>query len=532
MIIDGRRTSGLPKTEYDLVIVGAGPAGITLAHELRQTGIRIALLESGGEEYDDETQLLNDGRLVGHDAYDLMFSRLRYLGGTSNHWGGHCTPLDQIDFDRSWAGFSGWPFSRSSMDKYYEKAHKYCDLGAYTYSFQNLAPKDRNLQFLPDEDELETAILRQSSPTRFGDKYQNVLAESSSIHLWLWTNATRVSTSTVDGEWVETKTLLGIDRRFSAKAVVIAGGTIEATRLLLWSNAQNETSVGDTGNLLGRCFMDHPSGGAGFLHFNKPQGDKIYWADIDTFADDGVPLFFVWRFTDAYLMKNELPNSHFFVIPFADNKADQEIRRKGKLGLRSLKSIVKWGIGRDVGARFDPAAEFCNAVMSADEFAVSQFRSLTSGGKFTRALLKYEAEQRPDKENWVRLSSSNIDPLGVPQSVVRWAPSSDDLAAVRVAAVEIGRLAGANGLGRVQLESHNDHPYWNTSTAWHQLGTMRMAESPTSGVTDVNARVNGAGQLFVASGALFPSAGRANPTLTIVALSIKLADHIKELFDK
>lgn len=80
----------------------------------------------------------------------------------------------------------------------------------------------------------------------------------------------------------------------------------------------------------------------------------------------------------------------------------------------------------------------------------------------------------------------------------------------------------------MQLEDHDEDPYWGTTTAWHQLGTMRMAESPQLGVVDVNCKVDGAGALYVASGAVFPSVGRANPTLTIVALTLRLADHLKQ----
>jgi choline dehydrogenase-like flavoprotein len=101
------------------------------------------------------------------------------------------------------------------------------------------------------------------------------------------------------------------------------------------------------------------------------------------------------------------------------------------------------------------------------------------------------------------------------------------MGAVRETARLFGEFAGASGLGRVQIEDHDHDPFWNTTTAWHQLGTMRMAQSPMSGVVDTDCRVHGAGALYVASGAVFPTVGRANPTLTIVALSIRLSDHLK-----
>lgn len=527
MIIDGRRLDDTLPTDYDLVIVGAGPAGIAVAQELGSTGLKIALLESGGEEYDDAAQDLNEGLIEGNDdEYDLVSSRLRFLGGTSNHWGGHCTPLDPLDFERSWAGFSGWPFARAALDPFYERAHDYCDLGAYTYDLDALVPDHADRSFLAENPDLQTAVLRQSTPTRFGEKYRAAMEASETVHLWLWTNATGVSTTSETGEWVDTKSIEGPDRRFTARAVVLAPGAIEVARLLLWANAQNQTEAGNAGGLLGRCYMDHSSGGAAFVHFDKPQADRLYWADIDQFADNGTPLHFYWRMTDAALKAQDLPNFHYIVIPFADEGAARERRNAATDSLGSLKQVVRWGLGMETKRGTDPGEEYCSFVTQADDLVVQTAITAVRGEGFNRALLKYESEERPDRENGVLLGQDK-DALGMPLPILRWSTSQDDIAAIKSTAGLFGQYVGAGGLGRVQMEDHDDDPFWGVTTSWHQLGVTRMSDSPSGGVVDADCRVHGAGELYVASGGVFPQVGRANPTLTIVALSLRLADHLK-----
>ena len=527
MIIDARRSQEGPDTAYDLVIVGGGPAGITLAHELKDTGLRIALLESGGAEYDDLAQDLNEGQIVGNDdEYDLWGSRLRYLGGTSNHWGGHCTTLDPLDFERSWPGFSGWPFSRASLDAFYERAHDYCDLGAYNYDLDSLVPDHAERTFLTDNPELETVVLRQSTPTRFGEKYYETLENSKTVDVWLWCTVTGLSTTPGETAWVDTKTFEGPERRFTARAVVLAPGAVEAARLMMWANQQNGTTAGDAGGLLGKCYMDHSSGGVAFVHFDKPQEDQLYWADIDQFADDSVPLHFYWRMTDAALQARELPNFHYIVIPFADEGRARERQDSADRGLDALKQVAKWGLGRETRKGMTPGAEYCNFVTRADDMVAQTALTALNGQGFNRALLTYESEERPDRENGLSLGEE-VDAFGMPRPVLRWATSDADIAAIKETGGLFAQYIGAGGLGRVRMEDHDEDPFWDIATSWHQLGMMRMADSPTSGVVDADCRVFGAGELYVASGAVFPQVGRANPTLTIVALSIRLADHLK-----
>lgn len=529
MIIDGRRNDDVPETSYDLVIIGAGPAGITLAHELRETGLRIALLESGGEDYDDGMQALNRGRIEGNDdEYDLEFSRLRHLGGTSNHWGGQCTPLDEIDFERAWNGLSGWPFSRSELDPYYARAHEYCDLGRYVYAFEELAPNDPDYRLFPEAPELETRVLRQSTPTRFGEKYREPLATSPTIDLWLWTTVTHVGTDPGGPRVAVSLTPEGLERRFEGRALVLASGAIEATRTLLWSNQRNSTAVGNGGGLLGACYMDHLAGGAAFLHATEPVREKVYWSGIETHADDGVPLHFALCPSRETLEGTALRNVSFMPLPLSTDRAKQMQERRAKQADRSLRRLAKWVLGMDTGGELRFGEEYCRAITMTPDLVAERAIDLLGGDPVSEILLRFEAEQTPVRENKVTLDDTEVDAMGVPRPVVRWSPASDDIESVQEIARRIGIIAGREGLGRIEFETYGDDPYWGTTTAWHQMGTLRMADSPASGVVDRNCQVFGMPDLYVASGAVFPTVGRANPTLTIVALSLRLADHLKE----
>ena len=104
MLSDARTVSSGTALDYDVCIVGAGAAGITVAVELMGTPVRVCLLESGGLVPDQATQQLYRGQSVGHAYYPLDVPRLRYFGGTTNHWSGDCRPLERSDLGRAPVG--------------------------------------------------------------------------------------------------------------------------------------------------------------------------------------------------------------------------------------------------------------------------------------------------------------------------------------------------------------------------------------------------------------------------------------------
>jgi choline dehydrogenase-like flavoprotein len=525
MIVDGREPGFPDDMDYAVAVIGAGPAGITIASELEGSGLRCALIESGGFEFHEDTQALYDGAVTGLDL-DLTSIRLRMLGGTSNHWGGRCLPLDEIDFERGPGnGMSGWPFARALLDPFYARAMSYCDIGEYEFDLADLGVGE-DMLLLADHPCVTSEVTRQSPPTRFGEKYLPLLRQSGDTDLWLWTNAVHLATDP-DGRvtYGETKTLSGQTHRFRARAVIVACGAVENARLILASNRRNGKQFGDASGLVGACYMDHPAGVSGVLQFSSRVAEKAYWA-FPKILGGATPLWTMWRLSDAEMQENNLRNAQFALIPMADSDGGQRIKDAAYTSLLSLKNIVKRTIGFDTRADLSMAEEYCKFVTNADSLVLHQLAGAADPTTVSRVRLEYEAEQLPDRSNRVSLADGT-DALGEPRAQLHWHPGEDDIDTIVRSTVRLGRHCGEAGLGRVQLAENQDEPCWGMKTGWHQLGTTRMAESETSGVVDPDLRVHGTQNLFVAGGSVFPTGGRANPTLTIVALSIRLADHLK-----
>jgi choline dehydrogenase-like flavoprotein len=120
---DARTVPAGTVLQTDVAIIGGGPAGITLALGLAEKNIRVLILESGGTDFDGRTQELYAGSETGTAYLPLNACRQRYLGGSSNHWGGWCRPLDKSDFEkRSWVKHSGWPIALSDLEPYFPRA--------------------------------------------------------------------------------------------------------------------------------------------------------------------------------------------------------------------------------------------------------------------------------------------------------------------------------------------------------------------------------------------------------------------------
>ena len=519
MIIDARSLPAGTVVETEVCIIGGGAAGITLAREFTNAPFRVVLLESGGMDFEPDTQALYEGRSIGLPFSDLTTSRLRYFGGTTNHWGGYCLPLDPIDFEpRDGFPYHGWPVTKSDLDPWYQRAQVVCQLGQYDYRPSSWGMKPSEIPQPFSGPNFESKVL-QENWLRFGPTYGPVLQRAPRITIYLHANAfdLKGGDSDAEVEQLSVKTLSGNQFMVRARIYVLAAGGIENARLLLASGKEGGAGLGNANDLVGRFFMVHLVYSGGLIVPSDPYMNFDFQTRDKYARSEGrrliIPLL---GLTSETMRRLRLPNImmmwNYRFSPGADAvKALQGLMGSQASGGRMMSDLSK-------------------AIGNLDQVAdLVVHKMLFGGGIPVEALhLDCASEQQPNPQSRVSLGSER-DHLGMREVIVDWRLMAED----RSKAVEILRLLGTEigraGFGRLRpsLRDDNDWPedfYGNE----HHMGTTRMHHDPKLGVVDENCRVHAVSNLYAAGSSVFPTGGASNPTLTIVALALRLADHLKK----
>ncbi len=509
MHVDGRLLENKTLIEGDICIIGAGAAGISMALEWDHTPFKVILLEGGGFEYDPKIQDLYAGKTTGQPYYPLMSSRLHYFGGTTGHWAGYCAPMDPVDFEkRSWVEHSGWPIQRGDMDSYYERAHKTLELGPYDYDMAFWQKKDPAMLPLCENDSVVWNKMWQfSPPTRFGVKYKKNIVESRNIHLYTYANVVNIllhENGTAVRE-VTVKNFEGKQHQVRAKKFILACSSIQNARLLLASNQQAPRGLGNDHDLVGRYFMEHLEIKSAELWLTKPDPLKLYAMN-----------FGVTKARAELAIRSE--------------KQEQYQILNGTVSLTPLETAKKVKPAIESWNQEDPRKSgdrFFGNISQAENESPAPVTGSRSYELFTRI------EQAPNPSSRVTLDSER-DGLGVPRASLHWVLTPLEKRSIRKIYELLGQEVGRSGAGRVKLMDYLVDPHdfsWPTFTGggWHHMGTTRMSNDPRQGVVDADCKVHGISNLFIAGASCFTTAGAPNPTLTLVALTLRLSDHIKEL---
>ncbi|NQV21790.1 MAG: GMC family oxidoreductase [Rhodospirillales bacterium] len=511
MIIDtDSSTAPPPAQRYDVCIAGGGVAGIVLAHKLAQHGKRILILEAGDIDYSDESQSLYEGSNIGREYFDLDTARLRYLGGTSNHWGGWCRPLDRYDFEkRDYIENSGWPIGLQDVDPYHAAAKEIVEISDF--------PSD--IPLAGSNGGLKEIFFNFSPPVRFGDKYKDFLASSKEVDVFLNANLIDIELDTDNGS-VSAFTFRGYSddspvRKSAADKYVLALGGIENARALLNANRQIPQGIGNETDLVGRYFMEHIHNTLGYYVMDS---SKTRFGDTGRFVS----------LTSKAMQQTGLTNAGF--------------------RLNSLESIQDEGVTVNAQETFNRFKLLVQDALCANEVIADYFRTLKTLKCGPRRIWSTDKSSHPDRSGLLRVASEQIpnrnsrvtitakkDRFGLRTAVLDWRLLPQDKISVRTGALKIATYMASQDIGRVKLlpwvldENNHDFPGVTDGEevgGFHHMGTARMGLSKQDSVVDRHCRVHGIKNLYVAGSSVFTTGGHANPTFTIVQLALRLADHL------
>ncbi len=521
MIVDLRTLEDGAQFAADVCLVGAGAAGITLALELAETNLSVILLERGGMQPETLNQQLNDGDISGLLYKGLVDGRANALGGATKLWFGQCIRFDSIDFEkRSWVRHSGWPVAPADLDPWYRRAEQMFSIQGQRYD-DGVYEKVGTTPPAWNHDSIRTHFTIYSPKLDLGSLYASKLGRSAKVQVLLHANATEIDAGENNRrvQAVQVRTIKGVGARVRANTVVLCGGGIENARLLLLSDRANPNGLGNDRDLVGRFLQDHPNG---------------FTATLKTTNTAALNELFALRYKGAlrYFPKFPLGFSlqrHEQVLNCTSHLVFEYPEESGIAALKDIyRSLRRKKVPPNLKTQLLGIARNLPEVLRAT--ARRYLRGRSPLGKPRRIRLQCHTEQEPDPQSRVTLSA-NRDALGLRRAKVDWRLNNCERQTVRVMTAAMGAELKRLGLAELQPEPWLNEPGndWKSklSDCFHHIGTTRMSDSAATGVVDRNCEVFGVRNLFVAGSSVFPTSGYANPTLTIVAMAMRLAAHLR-----
>jgi choline dehydrogenase-like flavoprotein len=561
--------------DADVVIIGGGPSGLTIAREFIGSATKILILESGLEKEDaahmnlvclesmdepkGETSLefrkAFHGPMATFDQASQPFGvRTRVLGGAATHWPGKSATFDDTDFaQRDWVPNSGWPISRDSLGPYFDRAADVLNLGPNLYD-ERLWKLVRGKIKRPPLDKAKLrsffwqfarSRLKHTEAMNFADEFRALHAEN--IHTLIDATVTHIDTTDTGDAFagVEISTIDGARYYATAKICVLAAGGIENARLLLNSSRQHKDGLGNSHDVVGRYLMDHPGMRIGYFAKADLKGAEYLGFYAIPHKADLIMYMHGLVFSPEIQAREKLLNSAIYVLPeISPNDPFKAVKRLVRFNSTNLfadlwSAVSSFGsLSKGIGVKVFYSKYFprslqrviVNLLMSiAPSFVIREFHSKGVPHQLDRMGIHVITEQEPNRESRLILSRQN-DPLGSPRVTALWKISI----AERRSVMRLGQLLQEElpkaGMPVPVLDDwiveSRPHEASLVDMA-HTLGTTRMSDDPKTGVVDSRCMVHGVSGLYIAGGSVFPTSGHANPTLMIVSLAIRTADQIK-----
>jgi choline dehydrogenase-like flavoprotein len=529
----------------DVCVVGGGAAGISLALSLSGQGLKIVLLESGRLRDHAATQALCAGEVADerlHSPPDRY--RQRRMGGSTGIWGGRCVPFDAIDFEtRSQVPDSGWPLSLEDLLPFYPEANALAEAGRFSYdadeALPGAAPMIRGFASgLVRTNSLE----RFSCPTDFGRRYARRLQLACDVKVLLGANCTavRLEPGGQAVDEMEVTTLAGRKFRVAVQTAVIATGGLETARLLLASRDVAPAGIGNEHDVVGRYYMCHIAGNVGTLMLNGPPEGVRHGYEV---TPEGVYCRRRLAVAAAEQRRRGLANA---VARLHFPRITDPAHRNGVLsGLFLARGLISYEYGKRLNdgspataaiyARHllnvvaDPidTSLFLAHWIARRTLAQRKFPSVILRNRTNRFSLELHGEQTPRADSRVTIGT-RTDALGMPQLRVDWRYSPGDIDSMRRTLDLMAQEFESSGAGRLEYrqETLEEDLLRFGAYGGHHIGTARMGTDVRKSVVDPDCRVHSVKNLYVAGSAVFPTSSQANPTLTLIALSLRLGRHL------
>ena len=518
MIRDLREARPPEGTHADVVVVGAGAAGIVLAVELARLGKSVALLEAGGQTLEESPQDPYRTELPGLPHRGVHEGRVRMHGGTTNKWGGQILELEAEDFERrSWIPGSGWPFPKTELAPHYARALELEGLRDVLLQDQQVWHALRETP--PAFPDLELYTSRWCPEPNFARLHRQSLEGDPRITVWLHANAVELlldEHQTATG--VRCRSTSGDETIFRAPHFVFALGTVESNRFFLQPRVGAAHPWNESG-LLGRHFQDHIDSDAATI---RPKNPHTFHQVFDSIFLRG------YKYNPKLRLSRQAQEQQQTLAVggtiFSVSGADEALAAVKT----TAKHLLRGRLGEVTRAQIGSLLRNSPLVARQTWRYAVQHRSFHPADAEIR--LRVHCEQQPDSASSITLASGPDarDQFGLLRSCLNWQISPGELRTIRCF-VETARTAlssEAEVLPHPDLLSPGDQFLRQCQDSFHHMGGMRMHPSPTGGVVDPNLRLHGTSNTFICSGAVFPTSGFSNPTHTLLALAVRLASHL------